>query len=249
MTATARMSQLGMAPTVGGGKVVCFHHAGGSAAEFRSWSGGLGPRISLQAAGPRRSDPQESIPRLAASVAEQVMCSVASGREPVVLFGLSFGGLCAFEVARQLEQAHLSNPIHVIVASARPPGPEQWSTNSNCYDDASLRTFLQSLGGTPASHLEHADLIEAVIPLLRKDLQLIDDYRRLDPGSVTCPITYLGGAEDRRVPPAAMHGWRGVTTGAFKAEFFAGGHFFLRDHQRAVVARIRTTVENLRGAS
>ncbi|MFF1830002.1 thioesterase II family protein [Paenarthrobacter sp. NPDC058040] len=98
----------------------CFHHAGGSEWQFRSWSSRLSPAIKVVGVPLecRTGEPQ-TIEQMAARarnfLAGEDIASAA-------FYGHSMGGLVAFEVCRQLSAAGLELPAAVILGGSPPPG-------------------------------------------------------------------------------------------------------------------------------
>ena len=90
--------------------------------------------------------------------------------------------------------------------------------------------------------MERKELMAAVLPALRADLELCES---LCPGAgvrLSCPITVFGGADDA-IEGGSLRGWRDLTADAFRMRMFPGGHFYLSAAGRALVAEI---VEALR---
>ena len=144
----------------------------------------------------------------------------------VVPFGVAEAG------ARLLEPAIL--PAGFAVAMRAPTVPRAGIRVSDLSDDA-LREYLRALGGTPPEVLAHDLLMELLLPVLRADLMVVDDYvcRGLP---VTCPVTALGGRDDAQVSPAALSAWGHCTHGPFRVRMFPGGHFFPRTEREALLS-------------
>jgi surfactin synthase thioesterase subunit len=53
-----------------------------------------------------------------------------------------------------------------------------------------------------------------------------------------CPVVAYVGREDPMVTPTQAAGWAGLTTGPFHLRAFPGGHFYLVEHERDLLADI-----------
>jgi surfactin synthase thioesterase subunit len=48
----------------------------------------------------------------------------------------------------------------------------------------------------------------------------------------------MGGMEDEDVTRDDLDEWREVTSGRFRLRMFAGGHFFIQEHQATLIAAV-----------
>lgn len=208
-------------------RLFCLPCAGGSAQTFRAWTAHVPPDVEivpleLRGRGTRFREPAET--RLHAIVAEAIDTIVGAADRPYALFGHSMGALAAFEVARVLaDDAHLR---HLFVAAY--PSPDAHGTLAQLHQlpDGELLAHLRSLDATSVG-LHDDELMRAMLPIVRADLTACERHQpHVTPGSVRCALTAIGGESDPLVSEAALHGWRGHTTGPFRVETFPGGHFF-----------------------
>ena len=222
-------------------RLFCFHHAGGSAAVFRNWTDGLGDlevhAIQLPGRGTRFLE--EPCPRL-----RELARDVADGIGPrlqgsYALFGHSFGGLLAFEVAHELMRRGSGDLVHLFVSARRGPRlPESAPPISRLEDAALLREVCARYGGIPDAVLREPDLLRLLLPALRADLEALETYSYESRPPLGCPITAFGGADDRWAPPRELEGWQFETTDAFAMRQFAGGHFYLQSAESLVCEEI-----------
>src|SRR2546430_788464 len=100
-------------------RLVCFAHAGASAAAFASWPDTLSGEIEVGAVRkPPLADYRQLIEALTVAVVAYVSHTPTL---PYALFGHSLGSLLAFGVARQLRQRHAKQPSCLLCASATAP--------------------------------------------------------------------------------------------------------------------------------
>src|SRR4029077_857524 len=74
---------------------------------------------------------------------------------------------------------------------------------------------VRRLNGIRKEVLEHEELLEIVIPLLRADFALYETYVYSAEPPLNCPISAFGGLQDSKVTRSDLEAWRDQTTGAF----------------------------------
>lgn len=222
-------------------RLFCFHHAGGSAAVFRNWSDGLGDlevhAIQLPGRGSRfREAPRVRLRDLAREVAEGI-APLLQG--PYALFGHSFGGLVAFEVARELVRRGEGKPVHLFVSGRRGPRlPEPAPPIHGLGEAALLREVDARYGAIPEAVLREPELLQMLLPALRADLEALETYAYQPEAPLDCPITALGGVDDPWATAPELEAWRHETTADFTLRRFAGGHFYLKAEEPLVLEEI-----------
>jgi medium-chain acyl-[acyl-carrier-protein] hydrolase len=97
---------------------------------------------------------------------------------------------------------------------------------------------MRRFNGTPREILEHAEMMELVLPTLRADFSLRDTYRHRTESPLGCAISAFGGMADRAVGVDKLNPWSAHTTGGFQLWLFQGDHFFVRTAQAAVVEAV-----------
>ena len=86
---------------------------------------------------------------------------------------------------------------------------------------------MREINGTPTEILDHPELMEMMMPLLRADFEMVDTYTYVPDEALDSPITVLGGLQDRDVTRESLQQWEKQTTGRFSLRMFPGDHFFL----------------------
>ena len=223
-------------------RLICFPYAGGWPSMYRPWVAQLPADVELIAVRmPGRESrfserPYTDWSALTNDTAEAVRPLLDV---PFVLFGHSFGGMLAYEVARVLNERETATLKALIVSGCRCPlvRPE----NRAPYDGPSnaLWAWLAEIDGTPAEVLENPQLRALTEPTLRADLELADIWTGAA-HAVDLPIVTFGGTNDRVVTRPQIQGWRNFTARAYRHVEFAGGHFFIHSLEAQVVAEIST---------
>ncbi|MFJ1759420.1 thioesterase II family protein [Amycolatopsis sp. NPDC088138] len=229
-------------------RLVCFPYAGGSASFFHPVSARFSPGtevVALQYPGrqDRRREPCiDDLGKLADEIADRLATLSA---KPTVFFGHSMGAVLAFETAYRLEQAGTNAPATVVASGRRAPSTRR-EDRVHERDDEGLIAELRLLNGTDSAVFGDDELLQLALPSIRGDYTAIETYR-CEPGRrIAAPIAVLTGDSDPKTTLAEAEAWREHTEGAFTLRVFAGGHFFLADHQADVTAEIAGHLDVLR---
>ena len=155
--------------------------------------------------------------------------------KPFAFFGHSMGAMISFELARLLRKEHGLMPLHLFVSGRRAPHVPESDPPTYNLPDAEFLKELRRLNGTPQEVLEHTELIELMMPLLRADFEVVQTYHYAPGPPLDCPITAFGGLQDVEVRREYLDGWHNYTTVAFTLRMMPGDHFFLHTAQRLLL--------------
>jgi medium-chain acyl-[acyl-carrier-protein] hydrolase len=228
-------------------RLFCFCYAGGSAADFSSWRSFLPPEISvcaiqLPGRGARYAEtPYDSMPELIAALAP----ALAHMDEPYAFFGHSMGGLVAFELTRHRMRNGLSMPRHLFISGCH---AAHCRNNDKPLHNLPTNAFIDELrdyNGTPAEVLENRELMELLLPTLRADFALVENYQYQPAPRLPVPITVFAGKNDEHDSDEQVEGWRTETSSAFRVQWFDGDHFFINSHRQEVLASINAELTRL----
>ncbi|PWR04913.1 lantibiotic dehydratase [Micromonospora acroterricola] len=221
-------------------QLFCLPYAGAGASAFRHFPARFGPDVEvLPVQLPGRENRISEDPRFRVADVATAIAERAEG--PYALYGHSMGGRLGFEVVRELRRAGLPLPLRLYVGGARAPhvsAPSVFDGLSMVDDDELLRR-LRSGGGLPAGVLEHPELVELLLPLLRADFERVDGYRYRPEEPLPVPIVVFSGRDDRAVSREQSAAWREHTAAGFTLHELDGGHFFLHDALPELAAAIR----------
>ncbi|ONI78164.1 hypothetical protein ALI144C_32450 [Actinosynnema sp. ALI-1.44] len=224
-----------------GRALVCLPHAGGGASEFGDWQSHAQSLTVLAVRLPGR---EARIAEAAFETIDDLVDAFLPAFVPVaqrgcVLFGHSMGALVAYEVARRLQVEGLPAPLGLVVSGCVAPHvllPERVHE----FSDEKLVQWLIDINGVEPEVLEYPKLLELMLPTVRADMRLVDDYRYREGVRLDIPLRALCGENDLGTPIEHARGWGELTTGTFDLDVFPGDHFFFREH----IPRIMSTIEN-----
>jgi medium-chain acyl-[acyl-carrier-protein] hydrolase len=219
-------------------RLFCLPYAGGAASIFRQWPQQLPPQVAVHPVQlPGRENrftepPFRALPPLVAALA-QVLAPYLD--QPFALFGHSMGAILSFELARALHAQGGPNPALLIVSGHGAPQLPDRDPPIHQLPQPLFLEQLQRFNGLPDEVLQHTELLELMLPLLRADFQLIETYVYSEAPPLDCPIVVLGGAHDPTVQRGELDGWRTQTRRTCGVHEFPGDHFFIRSAQAAVI--------------
>ncbi|TDC85509.1 thioesterase [Micromonospora sp. KC606] len=211
-------------------RLVCFPHAGGSAAFYRDWPTHLPGAEVLAVRYPGRAErieepPPANLVRLAREIATALTSSCTG--LPLALFGHSMGAAVALETARALE-AGGARVEHLFASGTRdaplpdPPDP----TDDAEIDERSAVEQLAGIGGTSREMLDNPMFRELVLPYVMADSRMFHAYRMPTDPILHCPVTVLTGDRDDEADPRP---WHTLTTAPVVCHTLRGDHFYLVD--------------------
>ena len=161
---------------------------------------------------------------------------------PFALFGHSMGAMISFELARRLRSERGVEPDHLFISGRRAPQLPETDPEIHNLPEAEFITEVDRLNGTPKEVLEHKELMELLIPILRADFSICHTYNYIPGAPLTCSLTALGGTKDETADHEKLQGWCAVTTGRCRIRMLAGDHFFINQQQAAILPIIAETL-------
>ena len=229
-------------------RLFCFPYAGGNASTFHSWAHKLPDEIEvcgvqLPGRGERiRQQAYTHISTLLPALIEGIQPSLD---KPFVFFGHSMGALLSFELSRRLRELGAPLPLQMFLSGRAAPQLPDPEPPKHLLPEDEFISELSRLNGTPRQILEHRDLMQLVIPLLRADFAVCETYVYVDQPPFDCPFSVMGGVQDTQVTRDRLEAWRKQTTGPFSLRMFPGDHFFLTTSERLVLESLYRDVYQL----
>ena len=226
-------------------RLICFPYAGGSAAVYRGLQALLPGievcRHELAGRGSRLSEPAV---RDMSTLIDVLLCDLDNCFDrPFALLGHSMGAAIAVELALRLPAQAQPNLRHLFVSGRAAPGKERPVRRMQVLDDRAFLDALHEMGGTPKPVLDNSELMALLMPALRADFTMIENYRPVPGRRLAVDITAFAGRADEQVPVDSVAGWGAETTGHFDFHVIEGDHFFMRSEMRAmagiIAARLR----------
>ncbi len=220
--------------------LICFPYAGGGAQIFNNWQAafaqiqicavqypGRGRRVSEEPFTDCRELVQALLPNLLPFL-----------NKPFAFFGHSMGAIIAYEVARNVQEQH-GLKLERLIASGR-RGPQLPPTERVTYNlpDPEFIEELRRLNGTPHEVLDHPELMQLMMGIIRADFQLTQTYQFSPGPQLSCPFSIFGGLEDAHVTPEHLEAWCELTSSECSIKMFEGDHFFLQTNDKPLLRAI-----------
>lgn len=230
-------------------RLFCFPYAGGGTPIYRRWPELLAPDFEVCAVQlPGRGSRIKEQPFYAvAPLIEAVASAIAPYLDrPFAFFGHSMGAIISFELARLLSERRAVSPAHLFVSGRRAPQLRRDERSTYNLPESCFISHVRSLNGTPDEVLEHPELMELMLPLLRADFSVVETYRYRAGPPLDIPLTAFGGVHDAEVSREDVEAWGAQTCAAFNLRIMPGGHFFLNDPptQAAVLSIIESDLRH-----
>lgn len=159
----------------------------------------------------------------------------------VVLFGHSVGAVLAYELAHRLRAEPEITVLRLVVSGSPEPGTQRTLRATGLPDDAFLER-VREIAGYSHEAMAVPDLRELLLPTLRADVEMHEDYLPSTLEPLPVPITALRGVDDRLVPVEQADAWRQVTSAGFELVELPGGHMYLVDAGAELVDLIDAAV-------
>ena len=229
-------------------RLFCFPYAGGGASIYRMWPESLPAFVEvcpleLPGRGRRLKEPAFTQLRPMVEAAAQALRPELT--KPFALFGHSMGALVAFELARLFEREAGLKPARVFVSARRAPHLPDDEPNTYNLPHAEFLEDVRRLNGTPKEVLEHEELLELVIPLLRADFEVCQTYQYIPGTPLACPISAFGGVLDPDVHREHLEAWREHTSAGFSLHMFPGDHFHINSSQFLLLKVLSQELESI----
>lgn len=207
-----------------------FHFSGGGVSSFRSLVKLLNSDINVigvQLPG-RENRFQESCIEDLNTVIRDLIKAFKSSLVPNAIFlGHSMGARLAFECVQAIRLRGISFPQHLIISGRRAPHRPTVDILRSDLTNEEMVTVLKKYGGLNDALLADEDVLSFLLPLMRSDLKLLEQFQAKVTLPLALPITVIGGFQDQLVLEEDLQAWKRYTAAAFKCRMFEGGHFFL----------------------
>jgi medium-chain acyl-[acyl-carrier-protein] hydrolase len=213
-------------------RLFCFPYSGANATIYSSWADSLPGSIEICAIqypghGNRIGD------RLRYHVddlIESILPDVTTRLDiPYAFFGHSLGALVGYEISKKLPTQ--GSLVHVFVSAHRAPQIPDPNPTLHNLDDLTFLDRIVKLGGMEKELIQSKELVEIILPILKADFTICENYQFQDKYILDCPVSVFGGLEDLYISRNDLLAWKELTSRAFSLRMFPGDHFFIRKSQ------------------
>ncbi|MGW2817876.1 thioesterase II family protein [Streptomyces sp. NPDC001415] len=213
--------------------LVCLPFAGSGAGFYRAWAQRPTPGLTIlpvQLPGREEqfieapfTDAAEAAARLAPHVVD-----LTAGTGRFALFGHSLGAVLSYELAHALTALCHEGLSHVYVSGSPGPWHGRDARATGLSDDEFLER-VREFAGYRHEAFDDPDLRELLLPVLRADVAMHENYKPSRDEPLRVPVTALRGADDALVSAEHARQWHTTTSADFRYTELPGGHMYLAD--------------------
>jgi len=234
-------------------RLFCFPFAGGGSAIYRNWPQSLDPAIEVIAVEPPgrlsriNEEPVVTMTDFVDRLTDEMQPLLD---RPFAFFGHCLGGLTMYETARRLIHSTEARPSHLFASGARPPDriDDQGSFEERLTEDllklADFRIHLPPYAQpddvfaelirhfqitATEQLLEDPELRGIMLPVIRAEFQMANDYQFRPEPPWDIPITCFMTRNDPYVSRRHAFGWGRFTSTRFQVYMRDGVHFAVVD--------------------
>jgi surfactin synthase thioesterase subunit len=171
---------------------------------------------------------------------QQVMDAV-DPNQPIAIFGHSLGAVLAYELAHQLVKRPELDVRGLYVSGS--PGP--WTQRANRatgLDDEGFLKCVNEFAGYSHAALEDPFMRELLLPVLRADVEMHENYKPASNTPLDIPIFTLRGDQDDLVSAEMAAQWQDATTTSKHCIEFNGGHMYLVEQAKKMLLTIEKSL-------
>jgi surfactin synthase thioesterase subunit len=227
--------------------LVCLPFAGAGASFFHPWQAIVGDAVRvlpLQLPGRERlidAEPHRDVHRATDDLLVQLRERLDDDHSRIVLFGHSLGAVLAYELAHRLVREPGVELVRLFASGSPEPGSGRERRATELSDDEFLARVSEFAGYTHEA-LDDPEMREMILPTLRADVEMHENYRPQSAGPIDVPVTAIRGEHDELVSGEQAAQWAAVTTAPFTLAELPGGHMYLTESPDAVLSLVAATV-------
>ena len=147
--------------------------------------------------------------------------------KPFMFFGHSMGALISYELIFKIYEKYNKLPLKLYVSAHKAPFLERGGPIMHKLEKEQFVSELKQMNGIAKELFEHSELMELMLPIIRNDYAVCENYNYKQKKKLDVPITAFGGTDDKDVKEEHLKEWAKVTTSEFNHFLLEGDHFFI----------------------
>jgi surfactin synthase thioesterase subunit len=219
-------------------KLFCLPYAGGSQIIYYKWKKVINNHIELRpielkGRGARYAegfynDLNEAVEDIYNIIKDEITDSDYG------IFGHSMGSILTYELYHKIVKEGKPEPKCLFFSAHRAP---TYKVKEKKYllSDKDFMKKVIDLGGTPKEVIESKELLDFVLPILRNDFKILEEYiyeKKENP--IECDVSVLIGEKDSMTLDEAKE-WNKLVAKEINIYSFEGDHFFINDEYKRII--------------
>lgn len=222
--------------------LVCLPFAGAGASFYHSWQATAGDLTVVPVRLPGRErqidlEPYRDVHAAVDGVLHDVLDDLGDSKR-VILVGHSLGAVLAYELAHRLVNEPGVDVVRLF-ASGSPEPHTQRSRRATGLPDDEFIAQMREFAGFSGEALDDEEMRELILPTLRADVEMHDNYVPSTKQPLPVPVTAVRGRSDELVSAAQAAAWAAVTSREFDLAELPGGHMYLADDASSLLGLIK----------
>lgn len=220
----------------------CIPYAGGTEQSYRKWDEYVSSSIEiktieLKGRGNRyREGNYSSIEAAVEDIYARIKNEIKTNK--YAIYGHSMGAILAFELYYKIESERNRLPKHIFFSGKMSPYRNKCNYLSTSMPDDIFIDRMGRLGGTPKELLESSELLGFLLPIIKNDVRILENYDFKDKeNKIKCAISVLNGKEDKFELCNELK-WDKLCNAECTTYELDGGHFFIYDDMNTVLSII-----------
>ena len=230
-------------------RLFCFPYAGGNASTYIDWSQYLPDFVEVIAIQPpgRANRLGETSISCMDELTDKITQSFSDDLldVPYMVFGHSLGARVAFEVMIKMKKMGKKLPTHFFASASRAPSEPTMDRAIHVLPEREFLEELRELGGTPTEILKNSELMTILLPMLRSDFKLSNEYVYKGGERFSCYATIFYGSNDEQIKLKDVSGWDKFFTNNTSFYQVPGDHFYIDKNVTPLINRIKSAVSTL----
>ena len=222
----------------------CLPYAGGSEAMYYGWKKYLSSSIRLEPVelkgrGKRYNEGHyESMDEMVEDVFLNIRDRILY--DEYAFFGHSMGALLAFELYYRICAENLRKAAHIFFSGLPAPSVRKIKKKIHTLPDEEFLREVIDMGGTPEELLANKEWLQLVLPLLRSDFTINENYVYVErENKIECGVTVLKGSNEEMTLEELL-AWKSHCVRGFKQYTLTGDHFFINDNAENITRIINS---------
>lgn len=226
--------------------LICVPYGGGWSTIFNSWERYLEPEVALLSVkfpgrGERMEEPSyESMQELV----QEITPVIVDYELPIVFYGGCFGGLCAYEIIKELQKKYHRKVTHFFTNSLISPRYINENMFISQWSKDELVEELIKRGELPREVLKDEEVLEFLLPGIRADYRIYENYQYLETGKIDVNMSMFYN-DAAMLSQEKERDWERLICGRFEKILLKYDNLFAVESQIEIAKQINNRLKQL----